>query len=143
MPDRVQRSRKKGARLPPNTLYCGRPTRYGNPFRVVQVGKVWQAVWDGDWWLKAWSSKSPFVPANLMSGLDDLGLRQVDSTKPQANQSAAMRYEILLDANPMIRDAMLVECRRHEHLACWCPLDAPCHVDILLYYLLKEPSCTT
>lgn len=27
-----QRSRAKGARQPPNTLYCGRPGRYGNEF---------------------------------------------------------------------------------------------------------------
>jgi hypothetical protein len=28
----VQRSRKKGAKLPPNTICCTRPGRYGNPF---------------------------------------------------------------------------------------------------------------
>lgn len=27
-----QRSRAKGSRQPPNTLYCGRPGRYGNEF---------------------------------------------------------------------------------------------------------------
>lgn len=32
MPIRVQRCRTKGWRLPDNTLYVGRPTRWGNPF---------------------------------------------------------------------------------------------------------------
>ena len=31
-PIRVQRRRTKGYRLPPNTIYVGRPSRYGNPF---------------------------------------------------------------------------------------------------------------
>lgn len=31
---RVQRKRTKGFRLPPNAKYVGRPTKYGNPFRI-------------------------------------------------------------------------------------------------------------
>lgn len=34
MPERVQLSRRKGWRLPPNTISVARPTRWGNPFRV-------------------------------------------------------------------------------------------------------------
>jgi hypothetical protein len=30
----VQRSRRKGARLPPNTVVVSRPSKYANPFRV-------------------------------------------------------------------------------------------------------------
>lgn len=38
-PRRVQLSRRKGARLPENTLVVARPSRYGNPF-VVGVDAV-------------------------------------------------------------------------------------------------------
>lgn len=31
MPERIQLSRKKGWRLPPNTVVVSRPSRYGNP----------------------------------------------------------------------------------------------------------------
>lgn len=31
---RIQRSRKKGYKTPPNTIYVGRPTKYGNPYTV-------------------------------------------------------------------------------------------------------------
>jgi hypothetical protein len=31
-PRRIQRSRAKGWKMPPNTVYVGRPTRWGNPF---------------------------------------------------------------------------------------------------------------
>lgn len=33
-PYRVQRSRRKGARLPPNTVVVSRPSKYANPFRI-------------------------------------------------------------------------------------------------------------
>lgn len=31
-PVRVQRQRRKGWKMSPNTVYVGRPTRYGNPY---------------------------------------------------------------------------------------------------------------
>ena len=34
MPERIQRKRTKGWRMPPNTVYVGRPTKWGNPFKV-------------------------------------------------------------------------------------------------------------
>lgn len=34
MPQRHQRSRAAGSKQPPNTRYCGRGTKYGNPYKV-------------------------------------------------------------------------------------------------------------
>ena len=39
-PTRVQLSRKKGWRMPPNTVKVSRPTRWGNPFTVENTGRV-------------------------------------------------------------------------------------------------------
>ncbi len=33
-PVRIQRERTKGWRMPENTIYVGRPTKWGNPFRI-------------------------------------------------------------------------------------------------------------
>ena len=33
-PRRIQRQRTRGWRMPPNTVYVGRPSRYGNPCRA-------------------------------------------------------------------------------------------------------------
>lgn len=33
-PVRIQRKRTKGWRMPANTVYVGRPTKFGNPFEV-------------------------------------------------------------------------------------------------------------
>lgn len=32
-PVRIQRKRSKGWKMPPNTVYVGRPTKWGNPYR--------------------------------------------------------------------------------------------------------------
>lgn len=34
-PKRIQLSRKKGFKLPPNTVVVSRPSKWGNPFRMV------------------------------------------------------------------------------------------------------------
>jgi hypothetical protein len=34
MPERIQRKRTKGWRMPEGAVYVGRPTRWGNPFVV-------------------------------------------------------------------------------------------------------------
>ena len=33
-PVRIQRKRTKGWRMPPSTVYVGRPTKWGNPYMV-------------------------------------------------------------------------------------------------------------
>ena len=42
-PQRIQRQRTKGFRLPPDCIYVGRPTKWGNPFTVEAYGRT-QAV---------------------------------------------------------------------------------------------------
>lgn len=36
MPERIQRKRTRGWVLPPNTVYVGRPSRWGNPYVVTK-----------------------------------------------------------------------------------------------------------
>ncbi len=44
MPKRIQRKRSKGWRMPPNTVYVGRPTKWGNPWKPEQY---WDAGYSG------------------------------------------------------------------------------------------------
>ncbi len=49
MPERIQRSRAKGWRMPEGAVYVGRPTRWGNMFSTglhgsITVGTAQQAV---------------------------------------------------------------------------------------------------
>jgi hypothetical protein len=40
MPIRIQRRRVKGWRMPENTIYVGRGTRWGNPFTIANSGNI-------------------------------------------------------------------------------------------------------
>ena len=44
MPKRIQRKRTKGWRMPHNTVYVGRPTKWGNPYRIGDMGLTQEAV---------------------------------------------------------------------------------------------------
>ncbi len=41
-PQRIQRKRTKGWRMPPDAVYVGRPTKYGNPYTVHEF--LWSAT---------------------------------------------------------------------------------------------------
>ena len=41
---RIQRKRTKGWRMPPNTVYVGRGSRWGNPFTYANSGHVHPAM---------------------------------------------------------------------------------------------------
>ncbi|RKY69337.1 MAG: hypothetical protein DRQ02_01370 [Candidatus Latescibacterota bacterium] len=43
-PQRIQRKRNRGWRMPANTIYVGRPTRWGNPFHVGMQGNAAECV---------------------------------------------------------------------------------------------------
>lgn len=44
MPQRIQRKRTKGWKMPPNTVYVGRGSRWGNPFTFANSGNVHPAL---------------------------------------------------------------------------------------------------
>lgn len=43
-PQRIQRQRKRGWQMPPNTVYVGRPSKWGNQF-VVTEDRTREDVW--------------------------------------------------------------------------------------------------
>lgn len=129
MPDRVQRSRAKGAKLPPNTRYVGRPTKFGNPFTIHPTGDGQFLVWHrNDRWLDQWG----------LSPLDIYQYTQTASVVPtteEARRVATNLYRALLADCPAIRNAIAAELRGFDHLACWCPLDHACHCNVLIEIL--------
>lgn len=40
MPERIQRRRTKGWQMPENTVYVGRPTKWGNPYSRGQITQI-------------------------------------------------------------------------------------------------------
>lgn len=105
MPERIQLSRKRGWRMPENTVVVSRPSRWGNPWRV------------GDQYIPdAAEAVRRFRCAVL--GFTSNG----SFCEPQAHPDSYIG-RIIADAP---RDL------RGKNLACWCALDEPCHADVLL-----------
>ena len=97
-PIRIQRKRMKGWRMPPNTVYVGRPTKWGNPFKRELGATPMFLVVQFKRWLGSALTK-------------------------RCSHAMLMQRERLLRDLPELRG---------KDLACWCPLDQPCHADVLL-----------
>lgn len=104
-PKRIQRRRTKGWRMPPNTVYVGRPSPLGNPFRC---GPYHETAVD---LFRQCISTFPVKPSKIAIWKAHGG-------------NAALLIGIASGA--------LVEGIRGKNLACWCRLDQPCHADVLL-----------
>ncbi len=85
---RVQRKRTKGWCMPANTVYVGRPTKWGNPYKVGAIRR----------------------------------------------EDAIVLYEAWL-RDRLSEDSGFLDPLKGKDLACWCPLDKPCHADVLLKFL--------
>jgi hypothetical protein len=86
MPQRFQRSRRKGAQLPAGVVVVTRPTKWGNPHPL------------------------------------DLG--RAEAVRRYREDLLAGRLEVTVeDAKRELRG---------RDLACYCPLDGPCHADVLI-----------
>ena len=111
-PQRIQLSRRKGWRMPENTVSVARPGRWGNPFVIGELTHVWH--------------KSGAWPYNMYR----------DSFRVAAAWHAVRLFSHAMRGDPEWHHetwrAPDVTPLRGKNLACWCPLDQPCHADVLL-----------
>lgn len=114
-PQRIQRKRTKGWRMPEGAVYVGRPTLYGNPFRPVEIQGKWIVLDDND------VDYEPYHNTKASAISRSVDLFNNDLTYWLGGRA---------DYQPGLREA--VEKLRGKNLACWCPLDQPCHADVLL-----------
>jgi len=117
---RVQRKRIKGYRQPPGTIYVGRPTKWGNPIML-----------NGDCIFIDASYRrnilSPWVFYN-MGDIDDILYLYELVLKGTACVNKDLQYWSDHFSKLNVKDL------KGANLSCWCPLDKPCHADILLKY---------
>ena len=108
-PIRVQLSRKKGWRMPPNTVKVSRPGKWGNPWKPAQY---WDAGYTG----------------SLAVALQHC----VDAHREWMIGKTHWAHGSDLRPRPDVSEL------RGKNLACWCKLygenglRVPCHADILL-----------
>jgi len=110
---RVQRQRTKGYRLPPGSVYVGRPSRWGNPYHIERYPR-----------LRRWL----VVRRDTRSGLGSF------ASESEAVYWAAKGFGLVIPDEPD-RAAWLQPLRGATALACWCPLTSPCHADVLIELL--------
>lgn len=106
-PVRIQRKRTKGWRMPENAVYVGRPSRWGNPFKVGMALDLW-----------------------------DSGERVYVRDAAQACELYREHCDWWSGSGASAR--RVAEQLRGKDLVCWCPLDQPCHADVLLEWANAE-----
>lgn len=114
-PVRIQLRRTKGWRMPANTVVVSRPSRFGNPWRVVNERK----------WGNGWVVLDPSWVAEPK--------RHCMADRTGALLLALQQHEVWMRSGfgPDLSSL------RGKSLACWCPLPAAgepdcCHAAVLL-----------
>lgn len=110
-PKRIQLRRTKGWRKPERAIVVARPSKWGNWYRVTKVNGVWCVGFESDPCISGWSDRADAIAVAVRWFRQDL--------------ETAETY------HPGVLAHDLADLRGHD-LACWCPLDQPCHADVLL-----------
>ena len=107
-PQRYQLSRAKGARLPPNTVSVARPHKFGNPF---------------DW-----------KPLKALNKNHTNGTARAEAVRCFENWINGSDKDWMGPRSREVRAFMLASIPdlRNKNVACYCPIGAVCHGDILL-----------
>ena len=114
-PVRIQRKRSKGWRMPEGVIYVGRPSNWGNPFKITRSGS-------GKWYV-----------------VDDFSTDGPYTCKADAAKDAVRFFEKYADIR-MFANPLWLEPLRGKNLADWCGLDEVCHADVLLRLANPQPE---
>lgn len=116
-PQRIQRKRTRGWRMPEGAIYVGRPSKWGNIFKL------------GDHYMWMRYSELPFpVSTSRDPGEYDHGITVVTC---ESAAQAVEWFSAYMRQYPTLRFEARVDLVDSD-LCCWCPLDQPCHADVLL-----------
>lgn len=118
-PQRIQRRRSKGWKMPPGAISCTRPGPWGNPFTPNNIGVMLHAISMG------------------LDGEDehDLKVAAVDVYRLWVTGDKVSEIAFAFLPTPKIRRPKPKEIQRElrgRDLACWCAIGQPCHATVLL-----------
>lgn len=108
-PQRIQRRRTAGWRMPEGAVYVGRPTKWGSPYTLD--------LYRDDY------PHHDEQGLRRMATSDFRGMTEGKWTGPDPEQPCTYPSTADVVASLAGRD-----------LVCWCPLDQPCHADVLLEF---------
>lgn len=115
--NRIHRRRTRGWRMPDNAICVDRSTPFGNPFPIARGTSSSVGRTKDIWCIGTWEGP---------------GLWFKD-TKEEATALSVQAFRAWINSpqQSALRDKARIMLRG-KHLACWCPLDQPCHADVLL-----------
>lgn len=116
-PRRIRLSRTKGWRMPPDTLKVDRSTGFGNPFPIRPCTVTCCGAETGHW------SVGTFDGPGFWVRPTEADARALSVRAFRTWLTAPSRAHLVARAQHQLRG---------KNLACWCPLDQPCHADVLL-----------
>lgn len=118
---RIQRSRKKGSKLPPNTVCVTRPGRWGNPWKLDERTTAAVCV-------------ASFRRC-LLRALNGWEREDSDPWGKPVTAEVWQHFERMAERLPEVRG---------KNLACWCKIvesvSPLCHADVLLELANREES---
>lgn len=110
-PERIQLSRKKGWRMPPNTVKVDRSTIWGNHWIV------WQDPNENGQWIATRNSSEHHPVGTKAEGIAVAVREHARELKLKRDSYGFASWLLPL---------------RGKNLACWCQPDQPCHADVLI-----------
>ena len=123
LPKRIQRKRVKGWKIPENTIYVGRPSKWGNPIKIYE-----DCIFINISWRRKILNPWIFYCHGNIEDVVNLFERFLDGTEfYNEDLQHWADYFKNLDINEL----------RGKDLSCWCGLTRPCHANVLLKYANK------
>jgi hypothetical protein len=126
MPKRIQRLRKKGWKAPEGAVYVGRPSKWGNPFIASND--------DPRRPLESLDYRHILAPINAARAFRDFVTKHGSWFPIPPHRWPKGK----IPAHSTFIEDVRRELRGKD-LMCWCPLDQPCHADVLLE-LANQPA---
>lgn len=121
-PKRIQLRRTKGWRKPAGAIVVARPSKWGNPYKVVPMPR-------SDAGLTRLATEDDYIVCERSVAVDNFATDLADALVDPCG--------ICHHPSILFMAEHLDELRGHD-LACWCPLDQPCHADVLLELANRE-----
>jgi hypothetical protein len=111
----------------PDAVIVARPSKWGNPFKIGQRYIVFRHL---GWGMPTRRDVGPLGEAGVAEVIE-LADREVAVALFRAWMRSRLTTAVTVtDLAPL----------RGRDLACWCPLDQPCHADVLLELANGDPS---
>lgn len=122
-PQRIQRKRTKGWRIPENTVCVGRGSKWGNPFWIIGSGSNWVIFC------------AEVKNENHNKIAQDIFHNEFLKNTTYTTICAALNISVEMYSEYSEKTGLkelAKEELKNKNIACWCKLTAICHGDMLL-----------